>query len=306
MDEQFKKLLAPRRSSVQQANSLLSIKRKVKMRARFQRLQVIGTTITTVALLLIIFTMFISNPATVPNHAATSVTLHKAYHFSNFGEEPVANIDKWYYTSKTNIKNGDLRILADVAEKTMRSTQLYEGNSLPSANRDFLLFYEDGSKQYLQFWTMAKHDRHEQFVMDAATKQVYELTNAESTQLQKLSNDSQIILDSINFIIFMFVVYAAVLVCLRLNLLRNTEYFSRVKAWKIFALSFGIYIYTTIIKGFSLYYFGAMNGLFIGSLLFLPFVLYHWRQLGKSTYQVSSWVLPIVALVITYYVFVLI
>lgn len=306
MDEQFKKLQAPKRTLEQQTQSYKHIKSKIKLRARYQRLQVIGTGMATVALIFVLLTMLINNSTIVPNHAASSAPLEKAYYFTNLSAEPIEDIDKWYYTSKTKIAPQDLKFLAQIADNTIQATRVYEGDGLPPASRDFLLFYDDGAKQYLQYWATTINQRQEQFVMDVATKQVYELTEAESAQLQKLSRELRIVSEILKLVIFGLVVSAALLVCLKFNLLGSTEKFNRTKKWKPFLLGIGFYVYATILQGVSLYYFGAENGLFVASLLLLPILLYHWRQLGKSHYQVSTWVLPIVTLVAIYYVFVLI
>lgn len=305
MDEQFKKLHAPKRTLEQQTQSLEQINGKLKKRKHFERLQVLGTSIASVALVVMIVLLFTIPTETVRNQAATAVSLQSAYHFQNASGEPVDEIDQWYYTGKTNVAKKDLAFLEQLAERTMQSTD-YNELQWPQAYRDFVLHYEDGSTRYLQFWSTIVYDRIDQFVMDAATKQVYELSGNESADLQKIARGSSLLIVIIKFIGLVVVSYAALVVCVQFNLIGHTEQKSSMKTWKIIALMTAVYLYSTLVKGMSLYYFGAMNGLFIVCLLLLPIVLYHWRQLGKSTYQISTWALPIFALVIVYYVFVLI
>ncbi|MCH7322007.1 hypothetical protein LZ480_08885 [Solibacillus sp. MA9] len=303
MDEQFKNMQAPIRTSEQQIKSLNQIKGKIKQRQRMLKLQLIGTSFTAVALIFILFTLFITKSEPLSNQAATSASLQKAYYFSNHSEQPVVNIDKWYYTSKSKIANKDLNLLAQLANQISQSKQLYEEQQLPPAFRDFLLHYDDGTKRYLQFWTTIINDRHEQFVMDVTTKQVYELTSSDSELLQMMTQESNFFITLVRFVIFLAVLYVALFVCLHFNLLGNTEKLETIKAWKIFVLGIATYFYVVIVQGLSLYYFGAVNALFLGGILFLPFVLYHWRQFGKSNYQVSTWVLLVIAFVICCYIF---
>ncbi|WP_274307159.1 hypothetical protein [Solibacillus daqui] len=304
MDEQFKILQAPIRTSEQQMHSLNQIKGKIKHRQRFQKLQLIGTSFTAIALIFILMTLFTTKSEPLSNQAAASASLQKAYYFSNHSEQPVVNIDKWYYTSKSKIANKDLDLLVQLAKQVSQSKQLYDEQKLPSAYRDFILLYDDGTKRYLQYWTTIINDRHEQFVMDAATKKMYELTSTESVQLQKITRGSNIFVNLVKLVTFVLVITVALSVCLRFNLLGNTKKQTSMKVWKKFVMGLGAYMYVVIVQGLSLYYFGALNALFFGVLLFLPFVLYHWRQFGKSNYQISTWVLLIIAFVIGCYIFI--
>lgn len=306
MDEQFKNLQAPIRTAEQQLQNLHQIKGKIKRRQRLQKLQLIGTTFTAIALMFILFTLFTNKGEPLSNQAATSSSLQKAYYFSNHSEQPIANIDKWYYTSKSKIANKDLDLLAQLANHISQSKQFYEEQQLPPAFRDFLLHYDDGTTRYLQFWTTIINDRHEQFMMDAATKQVYELTSSDSELLQMMTQGSNFFITLVRLAIFIAVLYVALRVCLQFNLLGNTEKLTTMKNWKKFVLGIAAYMYAVIGQGLSLYYFGTINALFLGGLLLLPFVLYHWRQFGKTNYQISTWVLLIIAFVIGCYIFILI
>lgn len=111
----------------QQTQSYKHIKSKIKQRARYQRLQVIGTGMATIALIFVLLTMLINNSTIVPNHAASSAPLEKAYYFTNLSAEPIEDIDKWYYTSKTKIAPQDLKFLAQIADNTIQATRVYEG-----------------------------------------------------------------------------------------------------------------------------------------------------------------------------------
>lgn len=305
MDEQFKNLQAPKRTAAQQTKSLQQIKGKLNKRKRLERFQVIGTSLASVALVVMIALLFTLPTETVRNQATSADSLQRAYYFQNQSDEPVTEIDQWYYTGKTKVAQKDLALLAQLAERTMQSTD-YNELQWSAAYRDFILHYEDGSTRYLQFWSTIVYDRIDQFVMDATTKQVYQLSGNESADLQKIAQGPSLL--SLVFKLFGLVVvsYVTVIICVHFHLLGRTQQNHPTNTRKVVALVIAFYIYSTLVKGLSLYYFGAYNGLFIFGLFILPFLLYHWRQLGKSTYHISTWALPVLALVIIYYVFVLI
>lgn len=305
MDEQFKNLQAPIRTAEQQTKSLTQIKGKIKRRQRFQKLQLMGTSFSAIALVFLLVSLFTTNGAPLSRQAATSASLEKAYYFSNHSEQPIANIEKWYYTSKSKLANEELDFLAQLADQISQSQQYLEEQQLPPAFRDFILYYDDGSTRYLQFWITTMNGQNERIVWDAATKQVYELTSSESEQLKLMTQESKLWMSFVRLVLFFAVLYVVLIVSLHFNLLGNLEKLTAMKTWKMIVLGFSTYIYTVIGQGLSLYYFDSINALFVGGFLFLPVVLYYWRQLGKRNDHMSIWTLPIIAAVIGCYLFIM-
>lgn len=305
MDEHFKNLQAPIRTSEQQTISLTQIKGQIKRRQRFQKLQLIGTSFSAIALVFLLVLLLTTNSEPLSRQAATSASLEKAFYFSNHSEQPIPHIEKWYYTSKSKLANKDLDLLAQLANQISQSQQYLEEQQLPPAFRDFILYYEDGSTRYLQFWITTMNGQNERFVWDAATKQVYELTLSESEQLKMMTQDSKLWTSFVKLVIFFAILYVALIVSLHFNLLGNLEKMTTMKPWKAIVLGFSTYMYNVMGQGLSLYYFDSINVLFLGGFLFLPVVLYYWRQLGKRNERMSIWTLPIIAAVIGCYLFIM-
>lgn len=68
----------------------------------------------------------------------------------------------------------------------------------------------------------------------------------------------------------------------------------------------GFYAYYVVIEGISLYYFHTVHGLFVAGVMMIPFVVNGWINYKKrNMLTVSLWMLPMIVLLIVYWVFVL-
>lgn len=307
MNEAFNKLKAPRRNETKQAQSLMQIKHKIRKQQVVSKAQYAVTLTATLATIFILVWSLVSAPNSVHERFTTASgggpELKTVYMFDNFSVEPLYAIDAWYYPDKLKLEKDDKAFLKSIGEE-LRISSNYNSRELPAAVNDFLLNYEDGSKQYIQYWSTLDDQGKYQFAMDAETKQVINLTSTQQSLFEDIVQDKGSFLFSL-LKIPLFLLGALLLLYIfdRFNLLGESTKakFSR----KPFIKGISIFTYYVIVQGTSLFLYDTTHGLFVISMLMLPFIIGSWRSYGKNNYTTSLWTLPLLALFFIYVVLVI-
>lgn len=308
MNEMFNKLKAPRRNKTQQAQSLTQIKHKIRKQQIFSKAQYAVTLTATLATVFILVWSLISAPnaphVKFMSAAGGDMDIKSIYKVENYSTEPIFAIDAWYYPDKMKMTDAEDKAFFSEIAQELKQSDKYKMKELPVAINDYLLIFKDDSKQYIQFWSTIVDDRKYEIVMDAKTKQYIELTGNQHKELLLLANQKgSFVFPLIKLVLFMLGLFLMMYLFNRFKLLgeSTTEKLLR----KPFLKALGMYVYYWVVQGTSLFLYGTIHGLFVISILMVPFIIGSWRSYGKSNYTTSLWTLPLLALFLVYVVIVI-
>lgn len=307
MDEQLKEMTAPPRSEIQKAQSLVSIQRKITRQDYYKKGQYWMTLSMTIAVLFfVIFSLIgIGQTSIIETTTATSAPkLEKVYKIYNQGPEPLYDIEKWYYPEKFRVTSKrNLDFFEAISQNVAKSNELNE-IQWPAAMNDYLLIYEDGTSRYLQFWSSKANNRISPFVLNPETQQVYEPSQTDIVKFVELNGSKGSNLTFlIKFVGLVILILWFIYITKQYQLIIESK--QKGVVIKSFLMGIGFYVYYVIVKGISLYIFHTVHGLFVGGIMMIPFVVNSWINYKKRNMPTSLWLLPIIALIIAYLIFIL-
>ncbi|MEO4051853.1 hypothetical protein [Solibacillus sp. CAU 1738] len=292
----LKRILPPKRSNEKVAESLAIIKARIKQkegRVKLQYRTILPTTV--IAAILLIWSFSVS--PSIDQITATSSSINKIYFVENFNTEPIFNLNAWYYIDTEQVKTTKEIIFLEQLGEDLRTSTEIDSAKNRNASSDYLLLFEDGKKQYLQFYSTFDDNRETGFVKDCVTQQILQLTDQRKQSLHDMNlkyRENNNFFN--NFIKYLFSVIG---ICAFLLLIKKfTGYFpfqsNRPNKKRYFFYGLGAYLYVSIfLRGTSIYLFGTTHAIFIICAIFIPYAIYFLRNFKLTDRVRSMWELPL-------------